>query len=108
MLPEAAWEAVPPAGAYRAETLASEGFIHCTAEPAMLQTVANSFYRNQPGDWLILAVDLDKVAAEVRWEAADGHLFPHIYGPIEADAVVKVVPFPRGEDGAYVLPEEPL
>jgi uncharacterized protein (DUF952 family) len=108
MLPKTVWEAVPPAGIYRAETLMHEGFVHCTAEPAMLPVVANRFYRAEPGEWLILAVDLDKVAAEVRWEAADGHLFPHIYGPIEADAVLRVLPFPRRADGVYLLPEEPL
>lgn len=108
MLPKTAWEAVPPGGDYRAATLVSEGFVHCTAEPAVLQVVANRFYRAEPGDWLILAVDLAKVTAEVRWEAADGHLFPHIYGPIARGAVVRVIPFPRGEDGVYALPEEPL
>ena len=61
----------------------------------MLETIANRFYRAQPGEWVILAVDLEKVEAEVRWEAADGHLFPHIYGPIEQCAVIRVVPFPR-------------
>ncbi len=61
-----------------------------------------------PGEWLILAVDLAKVGAEVRWEAADGHLFPHIYGPIEQRAVVRVVPFPRRQDGTYYLREGSL
>jgi uncharacterized protein (DUF952 family) len=106
MLPKAAWEAVPAAGAYHAETLASEGFIHCTAEPPMLERVANSFYRREVGEWLILLIDLDQVAAPVRWEAADGHLFPHVYGPIEREAVVRVAPFPRQADGSYQLPEE--
>ena len=105
MLPKAAWEAVPPGSDYLAETLASEGFIHCTAEPPILEAVANRFYRSEAGDWLILLVDLDKVAAPVRWEAADGHLFPHIYGPIAHAAVVRVLPFPRRADGAYQLPE---
>ena len=106
MLPKAVWEAVPAGAAYQAATLASEGFVHCTAEPPVLERVANRFYRGEQGDWLILLVDLDKVAAPVRWEAADDHLFPHIYGPIEWDAVVDVAPFPRRADGSYQLPEE--
>jgi uncharacterized protein (DUF952 family) len=105
MLPKAAWEAVPPGGDYLADTLASEGFVHCTAEPPILETIANRFYRSEGGDWLILLVDLDKVTAPVRWEAADGHLFPHIYGPIARAAVVRIVPFPRRADGTYQLPE---
>jgi uncharacterized protein (DUF952 family) len=108
MLPKATWEALPPAGVYRADTLTREGFVHCTAEPAVLEVVANRFYRELSGDWLILAIDLGQVGAEVRWEEADGHTFPHIYGPIEARAVVGVVPFPRREDGAFTLPEGAL
>ena len=108
MLPKAAWDALAAGSAYRAATLDSEGFVHCTAEPAMLEVVANRFYRSEPGDWLILAIDLNQVGADVRWETADDHLFPHIYGAIERNAVRRVVPFPRNQDGTYSLPEDPL
>ena len=108
MVPKATWDALPPGSDYHAATLAAEGFVHCTAEPPMLETVANRFYRAQPGDWVILVVDLEQVGAEVRWEAADGHLFPHIYGPIERRAVIRVVPFPRRPDGTYYLQEGTL
>jgi uncharacterized protein (DUF952 family) len=108
MLPRAQWDAVPDGSAYHAGTLASEGFVHCTAEPHLLEAVANRLYRDLEGDWLILAVDLEQVAAPVRWEVADGHLFPHIYGEIERQAIVKIVPFPRRKDGTYCLPEGAL
>jgi uncharacterized protein (DUF952 family) len=108
MLPKSTWEALPPGSDYCADTLATEGFVHCTAEPDMLEVVANRFYRAQQGAWLILAVDLEQVEAEVRWEAADGHLFPHIYGPIARRAVTRVVPFPRRQDGTYYLREGSL
>jgi uncharacterized protein (DUF952 family) len=108
MLPKATWDALPPGGAYAAQTLATEGFVHCTAEPNMLEVVANRFYRAQPGEWLILSVNLAAVAAPVRWEQADGHLFPHIYGVIERSAIQDVKPFPRSPDGAYHLPEDGL
>lgn len=108
MVPKTTWDALPFGSAYYAETLCSEGFVHCTAEPVMLEVVANRFYRSEKGDWLILTVDLEQIGAEVRWEAADGHLFPHIYGPIERCAVVRVVAFPRRQDGTYSLPEDYL
>jgi uncharacterized protein (DUF952 family) len=108
MLPKAIWEALPSGCDYCAATLSSEGFVHCTAEPHVLEEVANRFYREEPGDWLILAVDVDQVEADVCWESADGHVFPHIYGPIAARAVVRVAPFPRSVDGTYYLPEEGL
>jgi len=105
MLPAAVWEALPANEPYRAATLDTEGFVHCTAEGPILETVANRFYRSEGGNWLILAVDLRQVTAPVRWEEADGHLFPHVYGPIERAAVVEVIPFGRNEDGSYELPE---
>jgi uncharacterized protein (DUF952 family) len=108
MLPRATWDALPQGSDYRADTLDSEGFVHCTAEPGLLEVVANRFYRDEPGDWLILAVDLGQVHADVRWETADGHLFPHIYGPIEQRAVQRIVPFPRRQDGTYFLREGTL
>ena len=43
-----------------------------------------------------------------RRRIPDGHLFPHIYGPIEQRAVIRVVPFPRRPDGTYYLQEGAL
>jgi uncharacterized protein (DUF952 family) len=105
MLPEREWRAVDPSVGYRAASLESEGFIHCTGEPDLLLRVANSFYADQPGHWLILAIDPDAVEAAIRWEPADGVLFPHIYGPLNVDAVMESFPFPRGNDRRFVLPE---
>ncbi len=106
MLPQTAWEALPAGSPYAAGTLADEGFVHCTGEPSLLETVANRFYRQEPGAWLILVLAVDKLTAPVRWEAADGQLFPHVYGPIDREAVVNVVSFPRSIDGGYHLPED--
>lgn len=106
MLPAATWDALAPSAAYAAASLAQEGFIHCTAQPAWLLQVANRFYRGEPGPWLILAIDTQALAAPVRWEAADGHLFPHVYGPLNRSAIVAVNSFPRGADGEFRLPPE--
>lgn len=104
MVPHACWEAQSPNAPYTADTLATEGFIHCTAEPDVLVKVANSFYRPTTGAWLILAVETEQLDAEVRWEAADGHRFPHVYGPIALEAITGIVPFPRTPEGTFFLP----
>lgn len=104
MTPQAIWDAQRDAPEFVAASLADEGFIHCTAEPAMLLHVANRFYRDVPEPFIIVAIDGQRVHAEVRWEEADGHLFPHIYGPLNREAVVDVLPFPRLTDDRFMLP----
>lgn len=97
------WEAAQKAGVYRGDTLASEGFIHCSTSQQVV-TVANTFYRGQAG-LVLLRIDPALVAPEIRWEeGAPGQRFPHIYGPLNLDAVVAVIDFPPQPDGTFVLP----
>ncbi len=104
ILPRTRWESQPPNAPYVANSLAEEGFLHCTGEREWLLRVANRFYRDEPGEWLALLIDEALVASEVRWETADGHRFPHIYGPLNLDAVVGSVTLPRDEAGEFQLP----
>ncbi len=105
MLPQAVWQSHPADRPYVSDTLATEGFTHCTAEVEMLPVVANRYYREIPGDFVLLCIDETKVQPDVKWEAASGHLFPHIYGPLNRDAIVDVIPFPRLADGSFAKPQ---
>src|SRR4051812_20521549 len=100
MLPAATWEQQAPDVAYEGDTLASEGFIHCTDQPERLIWVANRFYRQPIVDFLILCIEPTRVQVEIKWEQADQSLFPHIYGPLNQDAVIHVIQFPRDSTGA--------
>lgn len=102
LLPRSVWEQQPAGAPYCSDTLLAEGFTHCTYEPEMLLRVANRFYSPRPGDFVVLCIDESRVAAEVRWEPADGHFFPHIYGPLNLDAVVGVAAMPRAQDGSFL------
>ncbi len=104
MLPIDQWHALTAQADYVAETLASEGFIHCTGEPERLVEVANRFYRQIAGEFVILSIAATKLQSELRWEEADGHLFPHVYGPVVRTAIVAVDPFPRAPDGTFQQP----
>jgi uncharacterized protein (DUF952 family) len=106
MLSATTWQTQPQDQLYIQPSLASEGFIHCTAEPALLMWVANYFFKAEPGAFVLLCIDEAAVSAEVKWEAAGDQIFPHIYGPLNLDAVVRVLDFPRRADGEFVMPPE--
>lgn len=100
-----AWQTAQENGVYEPPSLATEGFIHCsTAEQAV--GVANALYRGQT-DLVLLAIDADKTRAALRYEDCyeAGQEFPHLYGPLNLDAVVQVLPFPPDDDGRFSLPE---
>ena len=101
-------------GVYRAESLAQAGFIHFSQQHQIL-SVANAFYTGQT-DLVILVVDPSLLKAELKYEppahpsaspSAPGaeNLFPHLYGPLNLEAVIEVVDFPPGADGRFTLPE---
>ena len=96
------WKQAKLVQVYRGDTLDSEGFIHCST-PLQVIKVANNFFPNQQG-LLLLCIDSDKVQAEIRYEGLEGELFPHVYGPLNIDAVLKVLDFDPGEDGLFKMP----
>ena len=98
------WEQARAEGSYRADTLASEGFIHCST-PEQVIPVANHLFRGQT-NLVLLVIDRDKVQAPIRDENLEGGttLYPHIYGPLNLDAVVDVLDFPPRADGSFELP----
>jgi uncharacterized protein (DUF952 family) len=84
-------------------SLADEGFIHCSTVE-QVEATANRIFRGS-GELLLLVIDAGRLGAPLKWERATdvGEDFPHVYGPIEVDAVVDVVAMPEGDEG-YVLP----
>jgi uncharacterized protein (DUF952 family) len=106
MLPKAVWREQSPTAPYQHASLESEGFIHCTGDPVLLVSVANHYFAEQPGDFVLLCIDEAKVQPTVQWDQVGEHCFPHIYGPLNLDAVVGTVDFPRNALGKFLLPTE--
>lgn len=102
------WERARADGEYTRstvdKTLAEEGFIHASQAPQVAGT-ANKFYRDVPGGLVLLVIDPGLLRAEVRYEDVPGAElpFPHIYGPLNADAVVEARPFAPGPDGTFAF-----
>jgi uncharacterized protein (DUF952 family) len=89
-----------PTTPYRAESLASEGFIHCTDGGAALLATADRHYRADPRPFLALTVDLD--AAGSPWSIEDeAGIYPHVFGPIERVAIVAIERVGRAADGTF-------
>jgi uncharacterized protein (DUF952 family) len=99
------WTQAQAVGEYtmstRGRTLAEQGFIHgSTAD--QVAPVANMIYQGLP-DLLVLVIDTDRVRPEIRFERIPGfdEPFPHIYGPLNADAVVETVRLEPNSDGRF-------
>ncbi|HXG11233.1 MAG TPA: DUF952 domain-containing protein, partial [Gemmataceae bacterium] len=78
IVPRSVWEQT--ADLYRTDSLAVEGFIHCS-NLDQAERVANQFYAGQ-ADLLVLCIDAGRLGSPVRDEGV-GERFPHVYGPIE-------------------------
>lgn len=85
-----AWAAAIKANSYEAPSLATEGFIH-TSTQAQVSGVLQRYYKNQT-DLLLLHIDESLLSSELKYELAPSvnEMFPHVFGPINTDAVVKV------------------
>ncbi len=88
----ATWAEAQRLGSYAPPSLEREGFIHLCTE-VQLSGVVERFYRTQR-DMLLLTIDPNRLQAELRYEEGEpGEAFPHLYGPLNLDAVIAVQPF---------------
>jgi uncharacterized protein (DUF952 family) len=101
------WLAVPDRP-YSPASLTEVGFVHFSPDEATTLAVATAFYRETPAPLLALVVDEGKLGVPTRWEAADPApppgvsadiLFPHVYGPIDRDAVDGMYEVVRDDEG---------
>ena len=86
------WEEAKQKGFYEADTLASEGFMHCSTED-QVSGVLERYYQGRTG-LVKLTIQKDKVERPLIFELAGSinELFPHIHGQLNLDAVVAVTP----------------
>ena len=118
-----AWETAQEQRQYISPSLTGEGFIHCSTQVQVLP-VAEKFYKGQTG-LVLLVIDSTRLSSELKWEPPfDGappagktptpsaevpasDIFPHVYGPINLDAIVQVIDFEPTADGKFVWPMVP-
>lgn len=86
----AKWELALAQGYYEADTLAKEGFMHCSTED-QVAGVLERYYQGQTG-LIKLTIQKDKVERPLVFELAGSinEVFPHIHGTLNLNAVVAV------------------
>jgi len=73
---------------YIADSLAAEGFIHCSFED-QLDTVLQRYYSDRD-EIVILEIDPERLDSKLIVEpSTGGENYPHIYGAINREAIVR-------------------
>ena len=86
---KAHWQKALDLGFYEADSLQLEGFIH-TSSITQVKAVLERYYKDEE-NLLLLHIDEDRLKAPLKYELAPSvnEMFPHVYGPVNLDAVVK-------------------
>ena len=81
----------------------ADGYIHMSTAAQLAETIARHFAGRT--DLAIVAVDLEALGDELRWEPSrGGDLFPHLYAPLALEAVIAYGPLEFDEDGSIRYP----
>jgi uncharacterized protein (DUF952 family) len=105
--PRDAWAAATATGTYEGDTLASQGYIHCST-PEIVHVPATMLFRGRH-DLVLLVLDEARLPVPITWEqgdppSPDGRLFPHLYSALPIDAVVAVHDYRPNADGTFSPP----
>ena len=101
------WKEARRVGEYttstRGRSLAEQGFIHASTA-RQVDPVANMIYTGL-NDLLVLVIDPNRVTSKIKYESVEGwdEPFPHIYGPLNPDAVIEVRPLDVADDGRFTF-----
>ena len=73
---------------YQSESLKTQGFIHCCTA-VQIDEVLKQWFKGQT-DLVLVEINPDLLKAELKFENLEGgqELFPHVYGPINLEAVI--------------------
>lgn len=104
IVPEALWREAERNGSFTGAPIdVADGFIHFSTAGQARETAAKHF-AGRTG-LLLVAIDGAKLGDALKYEVSrGGALFPHLYGPLDLKAVVRVQPLPLGTDGLHQFP----
>ena len=98
------WSDAERDGVYRGSAVdRKDGFIHFSTAEQAAETAAKWFAGQR--DLVLVAVDADTLGEKLKWEPSrGGALFPHLYGELDAMAVLRVDPLPLDASGRHAFP----
>ncbi|MGF9693470.1 DUF952 domain-containing protein [Rhizobium sp. 0TCS1.26] len=105
IVPEELWQQARNAGVFLGAAVdIADGFLHFSTASQLRETAARHFAGQ--ADLLLVAIDAGRLGEALVFEPSrGGDLFPHLYGPLNLDAVIWENPLPLGADGVHQFPE---
>ena len=99
---EKTWKKTKEKTYYGEDSIKTEGFIHASDVQNFHKVAPN--FANVTEPMVLLYIDPKKVEPTIKWEDLDncGTQYPHIYGSLNLDSVVSVVPYVKDEKGNWV------
>jgi uncharacterized protein (DUF952 family) len=104
LVPAAYYRDCDSAAPYTPAAFDDEGFIHCTDGADNVAAVGNRYYKDDRRMYIVLVIERAKVTPEIRYED-DAGIYPHIYGPLNRDAITEIIPVLRESDGSFLPPK---
>src|SRR6266853_552453 len=101
--PKMYFESLDASTPYVPEAFAREGFIHTTEGREAVPIVLTMHYKTSREPWVVLYIDQERVTSPIRYDDP-AEVFPHIYGPLNRDAIVAVRDIGRAPDGTFLKP----
>ena len=99
---EKSWNKVKNEKSFGKEDLRKYGFIHCSTIEYFWRVAP--IFKDVKEPLVLICIDEDKLNAEIKYEDSDncGRYYPHIFGEINIDSVVQVLPFLRDDNINYI------
>ena len=103
MVPRKYYESLSESEDYFPAQFPQDGFIHCTDGEYIVSVIAFNIFRRLDDELLVMFIDKERVIATVQYDDPD-KLFPHIYGGLNRNAIVKISQMVRDRKGDWIFP----
>jgi uncharacterized protein (DUF952 family) len=101
--PKSYWQSLDPKKPYVPADYGKDGFIHTTDGAEAISMTLTRFYKSNLEPFVLLHIDKDAVTSPIRYDDP-AEIFPHIYGPLNRDAILAVEDIRRSGDGTFCKP----